>query len=257
MFGFSEVIDAVPVIAPSVLEALMYPDATAARLAVAVPQGLLVAALCALTPARLSVDGRIDTLLAVERHIAMLQARSTELLAALDLGDTTEDHVTRDTVAAALRLPPASMKQRMFLTRELVLQLPAALESLRAGDITDRHTAALADATQSLPPEVATAVETAVLARAPGQSATQFRSSLRRAVQHLSDPATEDDAHPDALTRRRVIVTPQPHGMTELWAFLPADHAALINTTLDATANTTPTTPVGTTAPPTNAAPTP
>ena len=58
----------------------------------------------------LEVDGRIDALVAVERHIALLQARSAELLAALEAGDTTEDAFTRDHVAAALRRPPASMR---------------------------------------------------------------------------------------------------------------------------------------------------
>ena len=101
--------DQPPVVAPSVLDALVHPNETAAELAAAVPQGLLVEALVELTPARLSADGRIDALVAVERHIALLQARSSELLAALETGDITEDHFTRDAVAAALRLPPASM----------------------------------------------------------------------------------------------------------------------------------------------------
>ena len=43
-----------PTVAPSILEALIHPNDTAAAIAAAVPQGLLVETLCALTPARLS-----------------------------------------------------------------------------------------------------------------------------------------------------------------------------------------------------------
>ena len=73
----STVTDRPPVVAPSVFDALLDPDRTAAQIAGAVPQGLLVEALVELTAAALSVDGRIDALVAVERHIAMLQARSS------------------------------------------------------------------------------------------------------------------------------------------------------------------------------------
>ena len=224
---------------PSSLDAVAFPNKTAARLAHGVPSAGLVPVLYELRPSMLSVDGRIDALLAVERHIAMLQARSMELLAALDLGDTTDDKFIRDEVAAALRLPPASMKERMLCARELVERLPVALELLRAGEISQRHAAHLLDATGSLTADTATTIEAAVLNRAPLQTATQFRVSVAREVTRVASPAEEDAAHADAVIDRRVIFLPDAAGMTEMRAYLRADSAALIKATLDAMAHKT------------------
>ena len=224
---------------PSVLDAWAFPDATAAGLAQWTPQSGLVPVLDELTPAVLSADGRIDALVAVERHIAMLQARSAELLAAIDAGDDTMDGWARDAVAAALRVPPASMKTRMSDARDLADRLPATLALLRAGEIGQRHAAVLVDATRSLPVDKVATVEAAVLGRAPELTATQFRAAVKRAVLRVTDPADEEAAHRDAVAERRVIFTPVENGMTELWAYLSADSAAIIKTTLDAMAHTT------------------
>ena len=67
----------------------MYPNDTAACLAQSVPSVELLPVLDVLTPVMLEVDGQIDALVAVQRHIALLQARETELLAALDASDTS------------------------------------------------------------------------------------------------------------------------------------------------------------------------
>ena len=82
-------------------------------------------------------------------------------------------------------------------------------------------------------------VEAAVLGRAPELTATQFRAAIKRAVLRVTDPADEAAAHRDAVAERRVIFTPAENGMTELWAYLSADSAAIIKTTLDAMAHTT------------------
>ena len=226
-------------LAPSVLEALVYPEETAACLAVAVPQALLVEALDELVPSVLSADGRLDALVAVERHIAMLQARSAELLSALDLGDTTVDQLTRDAVAAALRVPPASMKTRMTIASDLALRLPATLELLRAGQISQRHAFDLAEATRALPAGSVAVVEARVLERAPEQTAAQFRASVKRAVLRVSNPAVEAAAHLAAVAECRVILTPVADGMAELWALLPAPDAAQVMAALNARAQET------------------
>ena len=228
-----------PSTAPSVLDAWAFPDATAAGLAHWTPQAGLVPVLDELRPSVLGADGRIDALVAVERHIAMLQARSMELLAAIDAGDDTMDGWARDAVAAALRVPPASMKTRMSDARDLAERLPATLAVLRSGEISQRHAAVLVDATRSLPVEKVATVEAAVLGRAPELTATQFRAAVKRAVLRVTDPADEEAAHRDAVAERRVIFTPAENGMTELWAYLSADSAAIIKTTLDAMAHTT------------------
>ena len=226
-------------IAPSVLDALMHPEDTAAGLAAGTPQAVLVPALDALTPSMLSVDGRIDALVAVERHIALLQARSVELLAALDAADRTGDGFTRDHVAAAVRVPPASMRTRMTIATELTGRLPATLGMLRAGLISLRHAHDLAEGTRTLTPESAAAVEARVLGRAAEQTATQFRAAVTRAVLRVSDPGEQEQSHTDAVTERRVVAVPADRGMTWLTAYLPAPDAATILAAINAAAHAT------------------
>ena len=225
--------------APSVLDALVFPDETAAGLAVATPQAVLVEALDELRPSVLSADGRVDALVAVERHIGMLQARSAELLAAIDAGDSTADGWARESVAAALRLPPASMKTRMSIASDLARRLPATLELLRTGQISQRHAFDLAEATRALPAESVAVVEARVLERASEQTAAQFRASVKRAVLRVTSPDVEQAAHLAAVTERRVILTPVADGMAELWALLPAPDAAQVMAALNARAQET------------------
>ena len=110
---------------PNVIEALVYPNDTAACLAQLVPSVELLAVLDVLTPVMLEVDGQIDALVAVQRHIGLLQARETELLAALDAADRSKDGFTRDMVAAAVRVPPGRMRGQMAIASDLVGRLPA------------------------------------------------------------------------------------------------------------------------------------
>jgi hypothetical protein len=56
------------------VDVLASPDAVAAELATSVPRGEDTAALLLLDPDALSDTGRVDLLVGLERHIAMLQA---------------------------------------------------------------------------------------------------------------------------------------------------------------------------------------
>ena len=195
-------------VAPTVLDALAFPDEVAAGLAQWAPQALLVDVLAELAPAALSVDGQIDALVAMQRHMGLLQAQEVELLAALDASDRSRDGFTRDAVAAALRVPPASMRTRMTLARDLAERLPDTLALLRAGEITQRHALDLADAVGPLTPESAAAVEAQVLPRAPELTQAQFRAAVRREVLKVTSPAEEEAAHQDAVGERRVVLIP-------------------------------------------------
>ena len=54
-----------------------------------------------------------------------------------------------------------------------------------------------------------------------------------------ADPRTTDKRHTDALTERRVVLTPSTDGMAELWALLPADGAQALLTAVQALADRT------------------
>jgi hypothetical protein len=119
--------------------------------------------------------------------------------------------------------------------RTLVQRLPATLELLHSGQLTYLHAMKLAEAVTAFDADTTTKIEQRVLTRAPEQTLAQFRASLRRAV-IAADPRRAEDRHHDALTQRRVVFTPQDDGITELWALLPADGAALIETVLNSLA---------------------
>lgn len=103
--------------------------------------------------------------------------------------------------------------------------LAATARALRLGEIDVLRTRAIVEATTSLEDAAAQAVETRILPRAPEQTLGQLRSSLARAVL-AADPTGAEARHEGAALDRRVVVTPLPDGMAELWALLPADAGA-------------------------------
>ena len=63
-----------------------------------------------------------------------------------------------------------------------------------------------------------------------------IRDLTARAV-IAADPRRAQQRHDDAVAERRVVFTPQDDGITELWALLPAEGAALIQAVLNSLGN--------------------
>jgi Domain of unknown function (DUF222)/HNH endonuclease len=225
----------------SEVDVLACPDPVAAELATTVPRADDMSALLLLDPDALSDAGRIDLLVAYERHIALLQAAQQQVLASLDgraldwSGKKIIDY-TREQVGAALRLSPGTAERRLAVARTLADRLPATLDLLRAGQITYLHAMKLAEAVTAFDDQTTAKIEQRVLARAADQTLSQFGASLRRAVIAV-DPRRAEQRHEDAVTARRVVFTPQDDGITELWALLPAEGAALIEAVLNSLAS--------------------
>ena len=135
-----------------------------------------------------------------------------------------------------MRLSPGTAERRLSIARTLIERLPATLELLRRGQLTYLHAMKLAEAVSPFDAETTTKIEQPVLRRAPEQTLAQFGTLLRRAV-IAADPRRAEQRHNDAITQRRVVFTPQHDGITELWALLPADGAALIETVRNSLAN--------------------
>jgi hypothetical protein len=68
----------------SEVDVLESPDAVAAELATSLPRAEDISALVLLEPDTLSDAGRVDLLVACQRHIALLQAAQQQVLASLD-----------------------------------------------------------------------------------------------------------------------------------------------------------------------------
>jgi hypothetical protein len=200
-----------------------------------------MAALLMLDPDVLSDAGRIDLLVAFERHIALLQAAQQQVLASLDgraldwSGKKLIDY-TREQVGAALRLSPGTAERRLSIARTLAERLPATLNLLRSGRLTYLHAMKLAEAVTPFDEQTTAKIEERVLTRAAEQTLAQFGASLRRAV-IAADPRRAEQRHQDAIEARQVVFTPQDDGITELWALLPAEGAALIEAVLNSLAS--------------------
>src|SRR5664279_4152034 len=74
---------------PTVMDADLFPDDVAAWAASVDPGSATIKPLAVVDLARLSASGRVDALVATERHIAWLQARKYRLLAEMAAAPVT------------------------------------------------------------------------------------------------------------------------------------------------------------------------
>ena len=229
----------------AVAEILDAPDQAAAMLVAERPGPDALAALSMLDPATLTRAGRVDALVAIERHLAWLAGEQQRVLASLaedappaDPVERMEASWVREDVACALRLSAVTADHRLAVAQTLTGKLPATLTALRAGAITYLHAMSLADAVHALDAAATSRVEERVLSRARQQTLAQFRASVRRAVAAAA-PARLDELREQAMAERRVCVSPRDDGMSELWALLPAEGAAAVMAAIDSLASVT------------------
>ena len=228
---------------PTVVDALVWPAESAAALAIARPGADSVTALAMLRPESLSRAARIDALVTAERAIAWLTGVQQRLLAAMsaDAGDPADvidpsgQRWLASEVGCALHLADGTAAARIEVATELVLRLPDALELLESGGLSPIQARTLAESTLVLDDAQAESVQARVLPRADGQTAGEFRRSVRRAVS-VVDVRREEVRHQQAVEQRRVGASPLPDGMAEVYALLPADGAATLMAALDACA---------------------
>ncbi len=182
--------------------------------------------------------GRVDALVALERHLAWLAGMQQRVLAVMAADDASEDRWVREEVGCALRLSAVTAQRRLAVAETLVGTLVETGRALHRGRISYLHAMTLAEAVYPLDASTAAAVEARVLRRAGGQTLAEFKRSLRRAV-HALNPARVEEQRAQAMTERRVCVTPRGDGMSELWALLPAEGAAAVMAAVDCLASVT------------------
>jgi hypothetical protein len=145
------------------------------------------------------------------------------------------DEFTADEVAPALHLSRNAAAARLDMATALTTRLPATLAALERGEIDMIKARVVVEATDPLTGEQAVAVQERVLGRAGGQTASQLRASLRRAVLRV-DPDGAVRRHQERRKERQVMLVPLPDATAELVAHLPAEHAVAIYQRLDALA---------------------
>jgi hypothetical protein len=231
---------------PGVADVLEQPGSVAAELAASRPAPDLIPALSLLDPSVLSHAGRVDLLVALERHAAWLAAVQQQVLASMaadpvavaDPVDRAGRAWVREDVSCALRLSGITAQRRLDVAQALTGDLTATLGLLRRGEISYRHAQTLAEAVEELDGKARQAVQERVLARAGEQTLAEFTRAVRRAVATVS-AATVESQRVEAMAERRVAVTARGDGMAELWALLPAEGAAAVLAAVDALASVT------------------
>jgi hypothetical protein len=224
---------------PTPLDAELAPDDVAAWAVAQSPGTLALKPLALVDPRRLSAEGRVDALRAVERQLSWLHTQQQKLLAVMAEADRSADPLdkgwVREQVACALQLSGRTAADRLALAEELAAR-PATLAMQERGLIGVHHARALAGAVHGLDEPTAAKVEARVLPRAAQQSLSAFKASLTRALLTLA-PQTVAEQHAAAMEQRRVALTAQPDGTAHLWALLPAAGAAAVMTAINALAD--------------------
>jgi hypothetical protein len=223
------------------MDADVAPDDVAAWAATVTPGSAVVKPLVHLNVERLSYAGRVDALAALERQRSWIDAQQLRLLAVMAADppvksptDALDKEWLKEDIACALRLSALTAADRLQFAKAMT-RLPATLDLQERGEITVHHSRHLAETVMTLDDDTATAVETAVLPKAPEQVLANFKRSVRKAVLTVA-PKPAEERHVEAVTQRRVVRTPVADGMSEIWMLLPDTGASTFMTAIDALA---------------------
>jgi len=188
-------------------------------------------------PSQLSDHTVIEALVGFDRVASWATARQARLLAELAARRPTDrapnsarwagvgSEYAPDEAGVALHLSRGAACARIGTAVRLLAVLPETHATWEAGRIDTAKARAVDDATWTLTPELARAVQDRVLPRAPEQTLTELKGALARAVLAV-DPEGAETRHREARRERRVVVTPEADGMASLWALLTATEAA-------------------------------
>lgn len=200
------------------------------------PGPALMTALSGLDVAQLDAAEQLVVLEALERQQRWVAAQSMSATVAVAGAQPIDsDDFIREDVRAALHLSRPAAQDRLDIARALHTTMPATRDALAAGSISYAQASALVGATQLLHRDVVSAVETAVLPRAKGQTIGEFRRAVAKAVL-LADPQTLEEQHANAVQGRSVVMYPEPAGMAVVHAVLSAEGARTVMLALGAIA---------------------
>ncbi|MBA3294749.1 MAG: DUF222 domain-containing protein [Geodermatophilaceae bacterium] len=154
------------------------------------------------------------------------------------VGGQEELAFVADEIALALTCSRYAAWSQLHTALDLVDRLPATLTALQTGRICPARVRVIAEGTRALSDEDAALVQDEVLAAAEVLTPSKLRPRVALAAAAV-DPREEDEQHEDACAARTVRKYPREHGMTGIWALLPADHAAAVWAAINTHAETT------------------
>ena len=193
-------------------------------------------------PMSLAPSARVDYLAALEKQGAWLQALMQIAIVAV-AGNEPEgdkglysnvDDPQREEIATTLNVAPVTAQSRIDVARVLTQHLPATCSALANGEISSAQATVIAKESATLlrrgiDPDQLKYLESTAIAYAEFHTPAQVTNKVRSIVAKM-EPVEFEVAVAQASEGRRVTFTPQPHGMAQIMALLPAVEA---NATLE------------------------
>ncbi|GAB3533732.1 hypothetical protein GCM10027403_08240 [Arthrobacter tecti] len=137
--------------------------------------------------------------------------------------------------AALLKLSEGAAARLVSESLALTGSLPGTLQALEQGRLCPGRASVIIEQSRTLPAEAVPGFEAKVLETAQELNRPKLTARCRRLREKLH-PETITARRVRAETERCVLIEPGPDGMSWLSAYLPAERAHAIHTTLDATA---------------------
>ena len=196
-------------------------------------------------PHLLDAADRIDYLAALERQSGWLQALMQVAIVAVAGNEPTPDRgkysdvddPQREEIASTLNLAPVTAQSRIDIARVLTQHLPATCAALANGEISSAQATVIAKESSTLlrrgiDPDQLRYLENTAIAYAEFHTPAQVTNKVRSIVAKM-EPVEFEVKAAEAAQGRRVILTPQPHGMAQILALLPAVEAQTVWLAID------------------------
>ncbi|WP_267544541.1 DUF222 domain-containing protein [Arthrobacter sp. H14-L1] len=206
---------------------------------------LVTCALLTVDPASLDAGQQVEYFTVCQRLTSWTQARQVRALAAFadqrpPLPAETPKRRHPETsrwaaaeVGAALGISRLAGERKLVQAQDLVDSLPGVLAAQETGELDQRHVSAVLDGLDTTPREVWPAVETFILPRTGSLTSKALEKYVRQSAEKLN-PEPLAVRYERARTSRDVWFFPQPDGMAEIGARLPAADARRLYETIDA-----------------------
>ena len=196
-------------------------------------------------PMTLAPSARVDYLAALEKQGAWLQALMQIAIVAV-AGNEPEgdkglysnvDDPQREEIATTLNVAPVTAQSRIDVARVLTQHLPATCSALANGEISSAQATVIAKESATLlrrgiDPDQLKYLESTAIAYAEFHTPAQVTNKVRSIVAKM-EPVEFEVAVAQASEGRRVTFTPQPYGMAQIMALLPAVEAQTIWLAID------------------------
>ena len=205
----------------------------------------ILAELVKIDPKSLNPSGRVDYLAALEKQGGWLQALMQIAIVAVAGLEPTLDQGTysgvddpqREEIASTLNLAPVTAQSRIDIARVLTQHLPATCTALANGEISSAQATVIAKESATLlrrgiDPDQLKYLEATAIAYSEFHTPTQVTHKVRSIVAKM-DPQEFEVEVALAQQGRRVTFTPQPHGMAQIMALLPAVEAQTVWLAID------------------------